>query len=53
MTLNPDVVRARCAEIEESLQRLEALAAIPLDDFLADRDVQQRSTQRNGEPTAK
>ena len=32
VTLNPDVVRARCAEIEESVQRLEALAAVPLAD---------------------
>ena len=39
MTLNPDVVRSRCAEIEDSVQRLEALAVAPLDDFLADRDA--------------
>ena len=47
MTLNPDVVRARCAEIEESVQRLETLAAIPLDDFLADRDAQGMAKFRN------
>ncbi|MCE2541080.1 MAG: DUF86 domain-containing protein [Acidobacteria bacterium] len=39
MTLNPDMVRARCAEIEESVQRLEALAATSLADFLVDRDA--------------
>ena len=40
MTLNPDVVRKRCGEIEESVQRLEALAATPLAAFLTDRDAQ-------------
>ena len=39
MTLNPDLVRSRCAEIEESVQRLEALAARPAADFLADQDA--------------
>ena len=46
MTLNPDVVRARCAEIEESVQRLEALAATSLADFLADRDAQDIASYR-------
>ena len=46
MTLNPDVVRARCSEIEESVQRLEALAVVPLADFLADRDVQDIASYR-------
>ena len=46
MTLNPDVVRARCAEIEESVQRLEALAATPLSDFLTDRDAQDIASYR-------
>ena len=46
MTLNPDVVRARCAEIEDSLQRLETLAAVPLSDFLADRDAQDIASYR-------
>ena len=39
MTLNPDLVRSRCAEIEESVQRLEALAARPAADLLADQDA--------------
>ena len=39
MTLNPDLVRARCAEIEQSVQRLEKLAARPLADLLADQDA--------------
>ena len=46
MTLNPDMVRERCAEIEESVQRLEALAATPLATFLADRDAQDIACYR-------
>ncbi|MCY4078275.1 MAG: DUF86 domain-containing protein [Acidobacteria bacterium] len=46
MTLNPDLVRARCSEIEESVQRLEALAARELPDFLADRDAQDVACYR-------
>lgn len=46
MTLNPDVVRSRCAEIEDSIQRLEALASLPLADFLADRDAQDIASYR-------
>ncbi len=39
MTLNPDVVRTRCREIEESVQRLERMAQLSLEDFLSDRDA--------------
>ncbi len=46
MTLNPDLVRARCNEIEESVQRLEALANTPLGDFLADRDARDVACYR-------
>ena len=46
MTLNPDVVRARSAEIEESVERLESLAALPLAGFLADRDAQDIACYR-------
>jgi uncharacterized protein YutE (UPF0331/DUF86 family) len=46
VTLNPDLVRARCAEIEESVQRLESLAARALPDFLADRDAQDVACYR-------
>lgn len=46
MKLNPDVVRARCAEIEDSVQRLETLAAVPLSEFLADRDAQDIASYR-------
>ena len=46
MTLNPDVVRTRSAEIEESVQRLESLAALPLGEFLADPDAQDIASYR-------
>ncbi len=46
MTLNPDLVRARCAEIEESVQRLEALAGRSLPEFLANRDAQDIACYR-------
>ncbi len=46
MTLNPGVVRTRSAEIEESVERLESLAALPLADFLADQDAQDIACYR-------
>lgn len=39
MTLNPDLIRARCAEIEESLGRLERFGAMSREAFLADQDA--------------
>jgi len=39
MTLNPDLIRSRCAEIEESLNRLEEFRSVPRDVFLANRDM--------------
>jgi uncharacterized protein YutE (UPF0331/DUF86 family) len=39
MTLNPDLIRARCTEIEESVERLERFAAISREAFLADQDA--------------
>lgn len=38
MSLNADLVRARCAEIEESVGRLERFQGLTRDAFLADRD---------------
>ncbi len=38
MNLNPDLVRARCAEIEDSVDRLERFRARPREAFLADQD---------------
>ncbi len=40
MNLNPELIRARCQEIEESLGRLEKVKALPKEDFLKDRDLQ-------------
>ena len=38
MTLNADLVRARCAEIEDSVSRLDRFARRSRDEFLADQD---------------
>jgi uncharacterized protein YutE (UPF0331/DUF86 family) len=39
VTLNPDVVRARASEIEESVARLEELARLPVEEFVSNRDA--------------
>ena len=39
MTLNPDLVRTRCAEIEESVSRLERFRGMSREGFLADQDA--------------
>jgi uncharacterized protein YutE (UPF0331/DUF86 family) len=39
MSFNTDLIRARCAEIEESVTRLEEFRALSLEAFLSDRDV--------------
>lgn len=39
MILNPDLIRARCTEIEESVERLERFAALSREAFLADQDM--------------
>jgi len=39
MSLNPDLIRTRCSEIEESVSRLERLQALSRDAFLADQDT--------------
>jgi uncharacterized protein YutE (UPF0331/DUF86 family) len=46
MTLDPDVVRGRCTEIEESIARLERFRVLPLNRFLADRDAQDIACYR-------
>ncbi len=38
MSLNADLIRDRCHEIEQSLQRLEKFKAISLEEFLSDQD---------------
>jgi uncharacterized protein YutE (UPF0331/DUF86 family) len=39
MTLDADLVRSRCGEIEDSVARLEQIARLPREQFLADRDL--------------
>ena len=39
MSLNPDLIRARCAEIDSSLVRLEAFRSLSREQFLSDQDV--------------
>jgi uncharacterized protein YutE (UPF0331/DUF86 family) len=39
MSVNTDLIRARCAEIEESVSRLEEFRSLSLDAFLSDRDA--------------
>ena len=39
MTLNADIVRSRCVEIEESVSRLERFQSLSRTAFLADRDI--------------
>ena len=47
MTLNQDVIRSRCAEIEESLERLRRIhAGMTRETFLADRDSQDIASYR-------
>jgi uncharacterized protein YutE (UPF0331/DUF86 family) len=46
MSLNPELIRTRCQEIEESVSRLERIAAVPKGDFLKDRDLQDIASYR-------
>lgn len=46
MNLDSDVVRSRCAEIEQSLARLEAFRAMTLEQFLADADARDIACYR-------
>lgn len=46
MTLDPDVVRGRCQEIEESLARLDGIRTAGREDFLANRDAQDIACYR-------
>ena len=46
MTLNPDLVRTRCGDIEDAAQRLEAIRRMPRADFLTDRDAQDIAVRR-------
>ncbi len=46
MTLNEELIRTRCQEIEDSLARLERIRTISRDDFLKDRDLQDIASYR-------
>jgi uncharacterized protein YutE (UPF0331/DUF86 family) len=46
MTLDADIVRSRCAEIEQSLARLDALRALGREAFLANADAQDIACYR-------
>ncbi len=37
MSLNPDLVRSRAQEIEESVERLEKIAVLSEEEFLGDQ----------------
>jgi uncharacterized protein YutE (UPF0331/DUF86 family) len=39
MSLNPDLIRARCAEIDASLIRLDELRRLPRETFLSSQDT--------------
>ncbi len=46
MTLNQDLIRTRCQEIEESLERLERIRKEPKEVFLNDPDAQDIASYR-------
>lgn len=46
MSLNADLLRSRCAEIEESVRRLEQFQSMPLEEFLASPDAKDIACYR-------
>ena len=46
MTLNQELIRARCQEIEESLERLERIRKKTKETFLSERDTQDIASYR-------
>ncbi len=46
MTLNPDVVRARCADIEDAVAALQRFVSMPVEEFRADRDLADAACRR-------
>lgn len=46
MNLNQELVRTRCQEIEESLERLERIRLAPKEEFLRDRDLEDIACYR-------
>ena len=46
MSLNQEIIRSRCQEIEESLERLERIRTKPKEEFLKDSDIQDIACYR-------
>jgi uncharacterized protein YutE (UPF0331/DUF86 family) len=46
MNLNQELIRTRCQEIEESLNRLEGIKVRPKEDFLKNQDAQDIACYR-------
>lgn len=46
MSLNSELIRSRCQEIEDSLSRLEKLREKPKEAFLANQDIQDIASYR-------
>jgi len=46
VTLNADLVRTRCGDIEDAVRRLNRIRGMPRAEFLADRDVQDIAVRR-------
>ena len=46
MTLNQELIRTRCLDISESVERLEKIRNDPMDMFLKDRDTQDIACYR-------
>lgn len=46
MNLNPDLIRERCTEIEESLNRLDQIAQCKKEEFLSNQDLKDIACYR-------
>jgi uncharacterized protein YutE (UPF0331/DUF86 family) len=46
MTLNPDMVRTRCGDIEDACTRLARFAAMPVETFITDSDAVDAASYR-------
>ncbi len=46
MSLNPDLIRARCAEIDTSLSRLEEIGRLSRETFLSNQDIRDVACYR-------
>ena len=46
MTLDADLIRTRCTEIDESITRLDAIGQLPRERFLADADFRDIACYR-------